>query len=225
VIPGIACHITQRGVDRRETFSSEEDRCTYLRLLEQNLADTEVAVLGFCLMTNHVHLIVAPRREDSLSVLLRRVHGRYAQYYNARTGRTGHLWQNRFFSCVLGPSHLWAALAYVEQNPVRSGLVSQAIDYGWSSAMSHVVGKDNREILDMEWWQRKGPPNWDHILRAAEHEPVSNLRECTYAGRPFGNSEFMTEMEKQFSRRWTLKRTGEEQSATKAPRDQLKLFS
>src|SRR5258708_37393412 len=97
LLPGIPCHITQRRVDRRETFSSVDDRNTYLELLRQNLADTETRLLGWCLMTNHVHLIAVPERPDSLSVLLlRRVHGRYAQYYNARASRIGHLWQNGF---------------------------------------------------------------------------------------------------------------------------------
>jgi REP element-mobilizing transposase RayT len=71
VLPGIPRHITQRGVDRRETFSAEEDRATYLRLLRENLAESEVRVLGWCLMTNHVHLVLVPAREDSLSILLR----------------------------------------------------------------------------------------------------------------------------------------------------------
>lgn len=208
-------------MDRRETFSSDEDRCTYLRLLGQNLVDAEVALLAFCLMTNHVHLVAVPTRADSLSVLLRRVHGRYSQYYNARNGRTGHLWQNRFFSCVLGPSHLWAALAYVEQNPVRSGLAQQAVGYGWSSAASHVTGQDISGLLDMEWWRRKAPPNWDQILRTAE--PESKLRECTYSGRPFGNDEFVTAMEKEFSRNWISKRTRKEQGQD--PLDQYNLFS
>ena len=74
-------------------------------------------------MTNRVHLILTPVREDSLSVLLRRAHGRYAQCFNARRGRCGHLWQNRYFACPLGPSHLWTALAYVDNNPTRAGLV------------------------------------------------------------------------------------------------------
>ncbi|MBZ5584350.1 MAG: transposase [Acidobacteriia bacterium] len=80
ILPDVPCHITQRGVDRRQTFSSSTDRLTYLRLLRDNLPDAEVAVLGFCLMTNHVHLIAVPQRQDSLAILLRRVHGRYAQY-------------------------------------------------------------------------------------------------------------------------------------------------
>src|ERR1039458_6853938 len=105
ILSGVACHVTQRGVDRRETFSSDADRETYLSLIRQNLKDAGVALLAWCLMTNHVHLIAVPERQDSLSVLLRRVHGRYAQYYNVRAARTGHLWQNRFFACVLEASH------------------------------------------------------------------------------------------------------------------------
>jgi putative transposase len=87
-------------------------------------------VSGFlaCLMSNHVHLIAAPDRADSMSVLLRHVHGRYAQYYNARTGRVGHLWQNRFFSCMLAPDHLWTAMAYIERNPMRARIVRRAQD-------------------------------------------------------------------------------------------------
>jgi putative transposase len=81
--------VTQRGVDRRETFSSDEDRETYLRLLRENRHDAAVRVLGWCLMTNHVHLVLLPGRKDSVSVLMRRVHGRYAQYYNVRWGICG----------------------------------------------------------------------------------------------------------------------------------------
>src|ERR1022692_3100529 len=111
LLPGVPCHITQRGVDRREAFSSGEDRHTYLGLLRQILEDTNVRILAYCLMSNHIHLIAVPGRPDSMSVPMRRVHGRYAQYYNAHTGRAGHLWQNRFFGCMLAASHLGSALA------------------------------------------------------------------------------------------------------------------
>jgi putative transposase len=115
VLSGVPYHITQRGVDRCVTFSGEADNHTYLRLLRDNLSDAAVQLLGWCIMSNHVHLVAIPGREDSLAVLLRRVHGRYAQYYNTRSGRTGHLWQNRFFACGLSASHLWRALAYVDR--------------------------------------------------------------------------------------------------------------
>src|SRR5580658_8040636 len=189
VLPGVACHITQRGVDRRATFSDDGDRRTYLRLLHENLAESETRALAYCLMINHVHLIAVPAREDSLSVLLRRVHGRYAQYYNVRAGRTGHLWQNRFFACVLEASHLWTALAYVERNPVRAAMVRAAEDYPWSSAAAHLTGEDPGGLLDMEWWRREAPLHWREVLNgpSLEADQETELRACTYAGRPDGS--------------------------------------
>jgi len=202
-LPGVACHITQRGVDRRETFSSEEDRLTYLRLVRENLSDAGVALLGWCLVTNHVHLVALPAQEASLSVLLRRVHGRYAQYYNARAGRTGHLWQNRYFACVLAPTHLWTALLYVEQNPLRAGLVRRAAAYPWSSAAAHVTGLDPYGILDMEWWRRQEREGWEQLLETDAVEPTAALTACTCAGRPFGDDAFVSAMGDRFGRQWT----------------------
>ena len=91
VIPEVPCHVTQRGVDRCATLSvsADHDRITYLRLLRDHLADAGVRILGWCLMTNHAHLIAVPQQETSLSVLFRRLHGRYAQYFNACSGRRG----------------------------------------------------------------------------------------------------------------------------------------
>lgn len=202
VLPEVPCHITQRGVDRRETFSSDEDRLTYLRLLRENLAEAGVGLLAWCLMTNHVHLVAAPARSDSLSLLFRRVHGRYAQYYNARWGRTGHLWQNRFFACALGPSHLWAALLYVECNPVRAGMVPEAERFRWSSAVAHVMGEDSDGVLDMEWWRQNAPAEWSALLATEDRQNAVALRACTYAGRPFGSDTFVAELAERFGRRW-----------------------
>jgi putative transposase len=202
LLPEVPCHVTQRGVDRREVFSSDQDRTTYLRLVQENLSDAGVRILGYCLMSNHVHLVAVPAREESLSILFRRVHGRYAQYYNARFGRSGHLWQNRFFACMLGSSHLWSALAYVERNPVRAGMVEHAADYPWSSAKAHLECADSSGLLDMEWWGHEAPRNWSNMLTNQEAEMVSNIRSCTYAGRPFGEESFVTEMAERFGRFW-----------------------
>jgi putative transposase len=98
------------------------------------LADAQVRLLAFCWMSNHIDAIVVPESGDSLAVLFRRVHGRYAQYLNVRRRRSGHLWQNRYSSCPLAETHLWTALRCVEQNPVRAGMVVRARDYEWSSA-------------------------------------------------------------------------------------------
>jgi putative transposase len=140
------------------------------------------------------------------------VHGRYAQYYNAHAERTGHLWQNRFFACPLGPQHLWTALAYVERNPLRARIVRRPEEYVWSSAPAHVTGGDATGLLDMEWWRQAHRKDWREILNAKILEPESEgaapdnsiiaLRACTYAGSPFGDEAFVREMGKRFNRHW-----------------------
>jgi putative transposase len=224
----MACHVTQRGVDRQETFSSDADRETYLSLIRQNLEDAGVALLAWCLMTNHAHLIAVPGREDSLSVLLRRVHGRYAQYYNARYGRSGHLWQNRYFACCLGPGHLWAALAYVEMNPVRAGLAERPGDYRWSSAGAHLGTRDAGGLIDLEWWRRESDGvDWGGALSGPDPEQSASLRRCTYAGRPFGDEAFVKGLAEQFGRHWVRGRPTKEPAAApvETSTSQLALFA
>ena len=229
LLPEVACHITQRGVDRRETFCSDADRTTYLTLLSQNLTAAEVRLLGWCLMSNHVHLIAVPAREDSLSVLLRRVHGRYSQYFNARAGRSGHLWQNRYFACLLDTAHLWAALAYVERNPVRAGMVARATQYRWSSAAAHVAGQDDRDLLDMEWWRQTKRGDWEEALnREDDGREVLTLRQCTYSGKPFATDTFVEEVGRRFGRQWVRGRPRNDGAPAGAPAgkdsDQPELF-
>ena len=231
LLPDVPCHVTQRGVDRRETFSTDEDRQTYLRLLRENLDDAAVRVWGWCLMTNHVHLVLLPGQKDSVSVLMRRVHGRYAQYYNVRWGGTGHLWQNRFNGCMLGPAHLWRALAYVDRNPVRAGMVEAATQYRWSSARAHVFGEDSDAILDMEWWQRERRLwrlDWERLLGEEDVDEASTLRACTYAGRPFAEEALVSEWGKRLHRTWTRgrpkKRERPAANAASPDCDQFALF-
>jgi putative transposase len=105
VLPGLAYHITQRGTNPQRVLFTNSDRSAYLRFLGQNLEEAGGRLLARCLMPNHVHLVVVPERADSLAILLRLVHGRSTQMVNARRLRSGHLWQNRFSSCALSPSH------------------------------------------------------------------------------------------------------------------------
>ena len=213
ILAGFPCHVTQRGVDRRETFSADADRETYLGLLRMNLDDAGVRLLGWCLMTNHVHLVALPEREDSLSVLLRRVHGRYAQYYNARHGRSGHLWQNRYFACTLGPGHLWAALEYVERNPERAGVVAWAGEYQWSSAAAHLGGRDVSGATDMDWWRTEyDGVAWRQVLCGPEGDESTILRRCTYAGRPFGDEIFVRAVSERYGRSWQRGRPKKERA-------------
>jgi putative transposase len=119
VIPEVACHITQRGNYRQKTFFDEEGRRFYLDLISSAASEYGLQLLGWCLMPNHVHWIAIPRRSESLAQTFRRAHSQYAMYVNRRHQRaSGHLWQNRYYSCLLGENHIWRALRYVEMNPV-----------------------------------------------------------------------------------------------------------
>ncbi len=206
VLPDVAHHIAQRGVDRRAVFVADTDRQTYLGLLRENLREAGVRLLAWCLMTNHVHLVAVPETDHSLAVLLRRVHGRYAQYFNARAIRSGHLWQNRFFACPLDREHLWRAVTYVERNPVRAAIVRRAEEYLWSSAPAHVRDMDPSGLVDMAWWREEGPGGaaWEHQLNCEEDpREVKQIQECTYSGRPFGSEGFVEEIGERYGRRWT----------------------
>ena len=95
-------------------------------------------------MTNHVHFVAVPEREDSLALLFGRANGRYAQALNSRKGRSGHLWQAPFHSCPLSDSHLEVALRYVEENPCRAGMAASPAGCRWSSAAAHLLGVADR---------------------------------------------------------------------------------
>lgn len=197
VAPGVAHHITQRGTDRQAVFHSRADRLTYLRLLREQSALGGLRILAYCLMGNHIHLIAVPEEAAALAEVMQRVHGRYAQYLNARRGRCGHLWQNRFNSCALGPAHLWAAMRYVELNPVRAGLAPTAREYEWSSAEAHCSGQDPWRIADPRFWREAGGAGaWRGLLaESADETEVKALRRATYSGQPFGDEEFVGEMQ------------------------------
>jgi putative transposase len=189
----------------------------YLSLLRDQLQDAAVRVLAYCLMNTHVHLVVVPQRADSLAILFRRVHGRYAQYVNTRRRRSGHLWQQRYYSCPLSESHLWIALRYVEQNPCRAGMVARPEEYRWSSAATHLTGRPDRaQVLDREYGQRAGGVETWQQLHASADAPdrVMLLRRCTYSGRPFGEDPFVERLEDRFQRVW--RRWGFENTSLKA---------
>jgi putative transposase len=205
ILPGLPYHITQRGTNRQRVFFSIAHRKTYLTLVARHREDAGVRVLAYCLMSNHVHLVVIPERADSLAVLFRRVHGGYAQAVNAGLGRSGHLWQNRFYSCPLSEGHLWIGLRYVEANPVRAGMAAHPQQYRWSSAAVHLTdGLDPSGVLDRGFWERSGGvETWQQMHAASEGDHTLNLlRRCTYAGRPFGEEEFVVRLEQTFQRNW-----------------------
>ncbi|HEX8642821.1 MAG TPA: transposase [Allosphingosinicella sp.] len=138
VLPGMPHHVTQRGNRRQPTFLCDEDYALYFSLLRFWCGKTGTTVWAWCLMPNHVHLVLVPARQDGLRAALAPLHRRYTSEINQREGWRGHLWQSRFASFPMDERHVHACLRYVELNPVRAGLVTRPELWRWSSARAHL---------------------------------------------------------------------------------------
>ena len=197
VIPGLPHHITQRGNRRMNVFVDAEDRRVFLRMLQERSEQYALQHYSYCLMTNHVHLISVPEQVSSLSHTMRDVLGSYASYFNQRHGLSGRLWQGRFYSAVLDETHLWAALRYVERNPVRAGMVKLAEAYEWSSAAAHCgLGLKEDNLLIPLPAMPGFIGDW-RIWISGEDDPhdMKKIRNTTKTGFPCGSSEFVKKLE------------------------------
>lgn len=189
VVPNAAHHITQRGNARRTVFSGRGDYFYYLRCLKEKLEEQKVALLAFCLMPNHIHLVLIPPDKRALSESIGRAHLIYARGLNRRQESSGHVWQGRFFSCPLDEAHLYSAVRYVEMNPVRAGLCASPYQYEWSSAAVHGGLCESAPVVDLAslgvaW---KGM-NWSAYLNANEAEAErTEIRACTTRGKIWSN--------------------------------------
>jgi putative transposase len=196
-------HVTQRGNAHQLVFETDADRLVYLDLLRTNCRIQQLSLAGYCLMSNHVHLIVIPRRPEALPLALKSTHGRYASYFNARHASSGHAWQGRYYSCPLDTSHFWSALRYTELNPVRARMVNDPAGYRWSSAACHCglaviepwleADAFNREWTSARWREYLKQPN--------ALEEADAIRRSTHTGRPLGAPDFVTQLEKVLRRR------------------------
>lgn len=150
-VPGLAHHIVQRGHNRNAVFIDDADYSFYLDNLIEWKTHYDVGVYAYCLMTNHVHLILVPRNQgDSISRLMRRLSARQGRRVNRLEERIGTLWSGRFKSSVIDTdNYLLACLRYVELNPVRAGIVNQPEDYRWSSYAQR-VGMCNNSWIDKD---------------------------------------------------------------------------
>ena len=135
VLPERPHHIVQRGHNRQAVFASDEDYGYYLANLEERKADLGCRVYAYCLMTNHIHLVVDPgKRVENLALLMKSLAGRQTRYINKLEGRRGTLWEGRYKSSpIKSDEYLLACCRYVELNPVRAGLVDDPGNYRWSS--------------------------------------------------------------------------------------------
>jgi putative transposase len=142
VLAGLPLHVVQRGINRQQCFFSESDYLTYFRLLEELSVRFGCLLHAYCLMTNHVHLLLTPETSDSCALLMKNLGQRYVQRVNRQLERTGTLWEGRFKSCLVrSESYVLACYRYIELNPVRAGLVALPGQYRWSSYANNAEGR------------------------------------------------------------------------------------
>ena len=145
VVPDVAMHVVQRGHNRHACFWHDTDRLVYLALLHQLAGKNGCAVHAYVLMTNHVHVLLTPRGEDSCAGLMRNLGQRYVQYVNRRYVRSGTLWEGRYRSCLVDSAeYVLACHRYIELNPVRAGMAPSAADYRWSSHHGNAGMSENK---------------------------------------------------------------------------------
>jgi putative transposase len=143
VHPGMPHHVTQRGNRQGAIFFTDADRKAYLQLVASRCAGSGTRCLAWCLMDNHVHFILVPDHEDGLRAVIGPAHTSYSRRINLLHGWSGHVFQGRFASYAMADAHLMIAVRYVENNPVKAGLVTRADDWRWSSARSHLGWGDD----------------------------------------------------------------------------------
>ncbi len=189
ILPGVPHHITQRGKDHQKTFINNRDFREYLAILKARCEMYKLAVVGYCLMPNHVHLVVIPKYEFSVADTIGYSHRLYTQRFNKRYSRSGGIWHQRFYSCPMDENHLLHALVYVDRNPVRAGMVDAVENYQWSSARAHVYGNDSAGLVNQKWWERFSRAcDWPEVVRQKQTGTIVDLlRKHTISGKLLGD--------------------------------------
>jgi putative transposase len=195
VVPGCPHHVTARGNRREPIFFQDGDQDIYCDMLAEQMHKAEVEVWAYCLMPNHVHLILCPRDQKGLARALGAAHKRWANFINGRGRWRGHLFDGRFASVAMDEGHLVCAVRYVALNPVRARLAARAEDWKWSSVRAHLERNDDglvtvRPVLDRVK---------DFALLIADRTNDAGfaaLRAAEQTGRPLGTADFVVELER-----------------------------
>jgi putative transposase len=200
VIKDYPHHVTARGNRREPIFFEDGDHDVYRSLLAGQCAKAGVEVWAYCLMPNHVHLILVPRGEEGFAGATGEAHRRYTNFINTRSGFRGHLFQNRFGSVPMDEAHLVTAARYVSLNPVRARLVERAEDWPWSSVRAHLKGEDDGLVSVKPLLERVG--DFARLLAPDERDAdrFSALRKLEKTGRPLAAEDFVRDLENRLGR-------------------------
>ena len=208
-LPGYPHHIIQRGNNRQAIFLSSGDRQFLLDLLGENAAKFGVAIHAYVLMTNHFHVLATPNTADALPQMMQAVGRRYVRLFNDSNGRTGTLWDGRYKSTVIqADRYLLACMVYIDLNPVRAGLSTQASDFPWSSH-GHYAGLRVDELVTPHplFWSLGNTPfareaAYAELVQAgiSDHDR-SNLTQSALRGWALGDGSYASDLQKQTTRR------------------------
>ena len=191
VVPDLPHHVTQRGNRRERVFFGDDDYALYRDLLHEACRREGVAVWTYCLMPNHVHLILTPRTPEGLGRALGKAHRRYSAFVNARMRVTGHLFQARFSSVVMDEDHLMAAARHVALNPVRAKLVARPRIGAGRACAPISPGRDDGLVEVAPLLERCGGRFADLLAEEPDPARIAALRAAETIGRPLGAGAFL----------------------------------
>lgn len=203
VVPGTPLHAIQRGNNRAACFAEDEDRSFFLHHLGRLAKQEECGIHAYCLMTNHVHLLMTPTREEGCSKLLQRLSLLHTQYWNRKYRRSGTLWEGRYRSCLVeSESYLLACYRYIELNPVRAGIVEYPGEFRWSSYGANAEGVPDGLITPHAEYLRLGRDQYRALFGSClDPAVVRDIRATTNGGYALGGKAFALRMEELLGRR------------------------
>jgi len=209
-IAGIPWHIIQRGNNRSACFYADEDYRRYLETLHEQATLYGCAIHAYVLMTNHVHLLLTPKKPEGVALLMKHLGQRYVQYINRTYRRSGTLWEGRFRSCLTqSEDYVLSCYRYIELNPVRADMVRHPSDYRWSSYRANGEGLPDPVITPHEEYLRLGRRAYRDLF-TAHMDPgrISEIRQATNGNYALGDSRFTAEIEQMLNRRATPGKSG-----------------
>lgn len=221
LLPGVTLHLIQRGNNRSACFFAEEDYQFYLEQLADQARKHDCAIHAWCLMTNHVHLLLTPAKPESAGLLMKGLGQRYVQYINRTYRRSGTLWEGRFRSCLMQEdSYVLACYRYIEMNPVRAGMVEHPAEYRWSSYRVNAQAEQSELIKPHALYQALGEAGraraetYRELFRH-QLDPglVDQIRSATNGNYALGSSRFTAEVERVLGRRVTRGKPGRPKQA------------
>jgi putative transposase len=202
-------HIIQRVNNRENIFLNYKDYEKYLSFLSRYSEEKGAAVFAYCLMPNHVHLLVTPSGEEVLAKMMQGVTLCYTQYFNREKGRTGRLWECRYHSTVIDAErYLWAVSRYIENNPVRAGIVKKPEDYPYSSAKAHILGRRSN-LLKESLFDKSELSEYRRFMKLEEDKKIlEEIRRQTKLGKPLGDAGFLDSLSEKLSCRLSFRPKG-----------------